>query len=110
MACVLENLMYEKEETMTMNEQGAAMVNLVRAMVLALVDDPDAVTVTGDQANGCLLVNVGVSPDDVGKVIGRQGRTARSIRTVMGAAAVKAHVRFELNIGGFGEREEAAHA
>ncbi len=107
---MLDQLMYGKEETMTMDEQGAEMVNLVRAMVLALVDEPNGVIVTGAHTNGCVMVNVAVPPDEVGKIIGKQGRTARSIRTVMGAAAMKARLRFELNIDGFGREQEAANA
>lgn len=107
---MLDNRMDQKEETMTTEEQGVEMVNLVRAMVLALVDEPSLVAVTGTQTNGCLIVSVAVGLGEVGKVIGKQGRTARSIRTVMGAAAMKARLRFELNIDGFPREEERANA
>lgn len=102
--------MDEKEETMTMEEQGAEMVKLVSAMVWALVDKTDDVSVTGTLNDGCMIVNVAVSPAEVGKVIGKQGRTARSIRTLMAGAAMKARLRFELNIDGMPRGEERANA
>jgi predicted RNA-binding protein YlqC (UPF0109 family) len=57
-----------------------------------IVDDPDAVEVTEAQDQHGVLFTLRVAPDDMGKVIGRGGRTARSIRTVMKAAAVRAGI------------------
>ena len=64
-----------------------------------IVDDPDAVEVTETTDERGLLLTLRVAQDDMGKVIGRGGRTARSIRTVVKAAAVRAdlgHVHVEI--------------
>jgi uncharacterized protein len=54
-----------------------------------LVDDPDAVAVTQDEAEGRTILRLTVAGDDVGKVIGRGGRTVKAIRDVMRAAGTK---------------------
>jgi hypothetical protein len=64
-----------------------------------IVDDPDAVQVSEVDDDRGVLLTLRVAPDDMGKVIGRGGRTARSIRTVMKAAAMRAgvpHVHVEI--------------
>lgn len=58
-----------------------------------IVDDPDAVEVTETPDDRGVLLTLRVAKDDMGKVIGRGGRTARAIRTVVKAAAVRAGVR-----------------
>lgn len=95
---------------MTEELRGNAMVDLVRSMVVALVDEPESVVVDGQLRNGCMLVNVKVANGDAGKVIGKQGRTARSLRTIVDAAGVKNKVRCELNIHDYtgGEGKGAA--
>jgi len=65
-----------------------------------LVDDPDAVQVTEVQTAGTLILKLSVAPDDVGKVIGRGGRTARAIRDVLRAAGTKAGVTAVVEIVG----------
>lgn len=79
-------------------ELALTMVELVTGMVRALVDLPDAVVVEAksDQDGTVLLLKV--AQDDLGKVIGKQGRTARSMRTILGAASMKAQHRFSLDI------------
>ena len=74
------------------------MIELVSGMVRALVDYPDEVTVqsASDQDGTVLLLKVAQA--DLGKVIGKQGRTARSMRTILGAASMKAQHRFSLDI------------
>jgi predicted RNA-binding protein YlqC (UPF0109 family) len=84
--------------TILTDETCPAMVSLVREMVFALVDEPEQVSVTELQRDGCLVMDVVVAPGDVGKVIGKQGRTARSLRTILSAASMKAKIRCELNI------------
>lgn len=54
----------------------------------AIVDDPDAVTVNMTETEGTILLELSVAPDDMGMVIGRHGRIAKAIRTVMKAASV----------------------
>jgi predicted RNA-binding protein YlqC (UPF0109 family) len=52
-----------------------------------LVDDPDAVEVTEDQGDRSVVLRLKVAPDDMGKVIGKRGRTVRAIRSLVRAAA-----------------------
>jgi uncharacterized protein len=71
---------------------------LVTEIAKALVDIPDEVAVreiTGEQVT---VLELRVAPSDLGKVIGKQGRTARSIRTLLGAAGMKLNRRFTLEI------------
>ncbi|HZB00687.1 MAG TPA: KH domain-containing protein [Actinomycetota bacterium] len=63
------------------------MRDLVRFLVEELVDDPDSVSVTEEYDHRGPRYRVRVAPDDMGKVIGRAGRTAKAIRTVVRAAA-----------------------
>jgi predicted RNA-binding protein YlqC (UPF0109 family) len=72
--------------------------DLVIEIAKALVDIPDEVAVreiTGEQVT---VLELRVAPSDLGKVIGKQGRTARSIRTLLGAAGMKLNRRFTLEI------------
>jgi len=66
----------------------------------ALVDDPEAVTVTEVEGDAGLLLRLEVGPEDVGKVIGRQGRTARAIRDVVRAAGTKSGSLAQVEIVG----------
>ncbi len=65
------------------------MKELLISMAKGLVDDPDQVTVEVDEANeeGVVVYHLHVAPDDMGRVIGKQGRIAKAIRTVMRATA-----------------------
>jgi predicted RNA-binding protein YlqC (UPF0109 family) len=65
-----------------------------------LVDDPDAVQVTEERTEGTIVLKLVVAPDDVGKVIGRGGRTARAIRDVVRAAGTIAGVTALVEIVG----------
>jgi uncharacterized protein len=65
-----------------------------------LVDDPDAVRVTEEQNEGTVILKLLVAPEDVGKVIGRGGRTARAIRDVVRAAGTRAGVTALVEIVG----------
>lgn len=82
----------------TREQLTASMVALIVGMAKALVDCPDEVVVTtvAEQDGTALLLRV--APSDLGKVIGKQGRTARSMRTILGAASMKAQHRFALDI------------
>ena len=75
-----------------------SMIDLVAGMAKALVDLPDEVAVQATPDNGGTVLLLRVAPADLGKVIGKQGRTARSIRTILGAASMKAQHRFSLDI------------
>jgi uncharacterized protein len=74
------------------------MQALMTEIVRALVDDPDAVVVQAIPDNDVTLLRLYVAPSDIGKVIGKQGRTARSLRTILGAASMKFKHRFALDI------------
>jgi predicted RNA-binding protein YlqC (UPF0109 family) len=74
------------------------MTDLVTEIALALVDDPDSVVVEAIAEGDCTVIRLRVSPSDVGKVIGKQGRTARSMRTILSAASMKLKHRFSLDI------------
>ena len=65
------------------------MKKLVEVIVKALVDSPDEVVVTEKETEKGLLLEIKVSEDDKGKIIGKQGRIAKSIRSVVKAAAYK---------------------
>jgi len=74
------------------------MSNLVAELARALVDNPEEVTVEAIPDGDGTLLRLHVAAGDVGKVIGKQGRTARSIRTVLSAASMKLKRRFSLDI------------
>jgi predicted RNA-binding protein YlqC (UPF0109 family) len=71
---------------------------LVEEIARALVDSPDDVSVQATGGEQAMVLQLRVSPGDLGKVIGKQGRTARSIRTILAAAGTKLHQRFTLEI------------
>ena len=74
------------------------MRDLVEAIAKALVDDPDQVSVKEVEGEQTTVLELRVSQPDLGKVIGKQGRTARAIRTILGAAGMKLRKRFVLEI------------
>ena len=65
------------------------VVKLVEDIAKSLVDDPAAVEVTAVEGTQTMTVKLKVSPEDMGKVIGKQGRIARALRNVVRAAATK---------------------
>ena len=65
------------------------MKDLVEVIAKSLVDNPEEVVVTQTESGNDLLVELKVAPSDMGKVIGRQGRIAKAIRTVVKAASSK---------------------
>jgi len=75
-----------------------SMIDLISGLAKALVDSPEEVTVKSAPDNDGTVLLLRVAPTDLGKVIGKQGRTARSIRTILGAASMKAQHRFSLDI------------
>lgn len=74
------------------------MKNLMLDIIRALVDQPDDVKVELIDDSGSTVIRLRVAHQDIGKVIGKQGRTARSLRTILGAASMKLHHRFALDI------------
>ena len=79
-------------------EQGGDMRALVEQIAKALVDQPDKVSVQAVDGDQATVLELSVAPDDLGKVIGKQGRTARSLRTILGAAGMKLKKRYTLEI------------
>jgi len=74
------------------------MKELVEAIAKALVDHPEDVQVKCVEGSQVTVLELRVHPDDLGKVIGRQGRTAKAIRTLLGASGMKLRKRFTLEI------------
>ena len=74
------------------------MKQLIEDIAKALVDIPEEVFVREVQGEQVTVLELKVAPSDLGKVIGKQGRTARSIRTILGAAGMKLSRRFTLEI------------
>ena len=63
------------------------LTELVKHVVTKLVDAPEAINLAQVEKEGNLVIELRVASDDLGKVIGKEGRTARSLRTLVGAAA-----------------------
>jgi uncharacterized protein len=74
------------------------MKELVEAIARALADHPDDVQVKSVDGSQVTVLELRVHPEDLGKVIGRQGRTAKAIRTLLGASGMKMRKRFTLEI------------
>ncbi len=79
-------------------EPSIDMRHLVQAIARSLVDAPDLVRVDVIPDGETTILRLHVGPGDIGKVIGRQGRTARSFRTILGAASMKLKRRYSLDI------------
>jgi uncharacterized protein len=79
-------------------EQGVNMQLLVENIVKALVNDPEQVVVRSVAAEQMTVLELSVSANDLGKVIGKQGRTAGSIRTILAAVSMKLKKRYSLKI------------
>ncbi len=74
------------------------MKQVLTNIAKAIVDNPDAVTVTEKVSGDTCILELSVAKDDMGKVIGRQGKVAKSIRLVMRAAATKQNKRVIVDI------------
>lgn len=74
------------------------MKDLVEVIAKALVDNPDQVVVTQEEREKTIDVDLKVAPSDMGKVIGKQGRIAKAIRTVVKAASTKDNKRVNVTI------------
>ena len=76
----------------------AQLENLLLVLARSLVDEPDSVEVSGTESDSRVDLELRVASDDMGRVIGRQGRTIRAIRTVVKAASVKAGKRVTVEV------------
>ena len=74
------------------------MKQLIEDIANSLVDVPEDVVVTTVDGEQVTVIELKVAASDLGKVIGKQGRTARSIRTILGAAGMKVNRRYTLEI------------
>jgi predicted RNA-binding protein YlqC (UPF0109 family) len=86
---------------MTHDEKLDAAEELMTQIARALVDKPDEVlveAVEGDEGDDVTVLEMRVAPEDVGKVIGKQGRTVRSMRTILAAVGQVHHLRYELDV------------
>lgn len=77
---------------------GGSPKEVVETIAKALVDNPDQVAVSEIEDGAATVLELRVAPQDLGKVIGKQGRTARAIRTLLRAAGMKLRRRFVLEI------------
>jgi predicted RNA-binding protein YlqC (UPF0109 family) len=75
---------------------GGSLRELVEVVARTLADEPDRVTVTETVHRGITLVELTMAPDDLGRVIGRQGRTAAALRTLVALAADRAGVKAQV--------------
>ncbi len=85
-------------DTQHLNDRGASMRDLVQGLAQALVDDQDSVLVDLAADDLGITIRLRVAPADLGKVIGKQGRTARSLRIILQAASMKHQERYSLDI------------
>lgn len=74
------------------------MEELVRFIARNLVDEPDSVKVESREEGDTVVISLSVAPGDMGKVIGRQGRIAKAIRTVVKAASVREDKKYMVDI------------
>jgi uncharacterized protein len=74
------------------------VADLLAYLARQLVDDPDAVSVAEVEREGTVVLELRVAKDDIGKVIGRQGRIARALRAVVRASGARSHRRVLLEI------------
>ncbi|MEO2083065.1 MAG: KH domain-containing protein [Desulfurobacteriaceae bacterium] len=76
----------------------SVLKEMVECVAKRLVDNPDAVQVAETEGERTIVIELKVDPKDLGKVIGRQGRTAKALRTLLSAAATKMGKRAVLEI------------
>ena len=79
-------------------EQAGDMRVLIEQIAKSLVDEPEQVAVQAVEEDGGTVLELKVAPNDLGKDIGKQGRTARAMHTLLGAASMKLHRRYSLEI------------
>ena len=76
------------------------MENLLKVIAQGLVEDPEAVNVTADEENaeGIIVYHLHVAQDDMGRVIGKQGRIAKAIRTIARSVAIRKNIKVMVEI------------
>ena len=83
---------------MARSKDSESVAKIIELIAKALVDEPDEVTVSSIDGAHASVFELHVASDDLGKVIGKKGRTAKSIRTLLGAVGAKLDRRFSLEI------------
>ena len=81
-----------------MSNNAANVPALIEHLAKAIVDAPNEVTVEPFEENGQTVLELVVAEEDVGRVIGRHGRTARSLRTILHSASLRTRKRYQLEI------------
>lgn len=81
-----------------MEDGGDELAEIISFIAKALVDDPDAVEVTEVEGDKTVIIELAVAPSDLGKVIGKDGRTARAMRTLLAATSARQSKRAVLEI------------
>ena len=81
-----------------MKEEATTMKDLIRHIAEALVDHPEQVEVNCIEGENSIIIELKVAPDDVGKVIGKGGQTAKAMRKILSAAATKLRKKSLLQI------------
>ncbi|HUV57173.1 MAG TPA: KH domain-containing protein [Acidimicrobiales bacterium] len=93
---------YNDDLTVSASEAGAESAATASAVLefiaTSLADDPDAVSVEISERQGKVVLSLTVGPDDMGRIIGRRGRTAQAIRTLVGAAGARDGVTTSVDI------------
>ena len=83
---------------MTVSAEEEDITKLVDELVRALVDDEESVSVEGGEEGNSLVINITVAEDEMGKVIGRQGRVIKAIRTLARAAGSRSDISVEVEV------------
>ena len=81
-----------------MTAEDTAMKTLVESIAKALVDDPTQVNATEETEEDTLVISLTVAKDDMGRIIGKEGRTAKAIRTILNAVSTKDNKKAILKI------------
>ncbi|MGA2688035.1 MAG: KH domain-containing protein [Candidatus Korobacteraceae bacterium] len=81
-----------------MSDSKPDIIALMQYLAKLLVEAPDEVTVEPFEENGQTVLELVVAEEDVGRVIGRHGRTARSLRTILHSASLRTRKRYQLEI------------
>lgn len=74
------------------------MVELVKTIAENLVENPEAISVTSRQEDGTLIIEIHAEPSELGRIIGKDGKIAKAIRTVVKAAAIKDGIKVLIKI------------
>jgi predicted RNA-binding protein YlqC (UPF0109 family) len=88
----------KKKTTEVTGDSVTVLVQLLEATVKAMVDDSESVVVTCNQGEQTTVFEVKVATEEIGKIIGRQGKTAQALRTILNCAAAKYKIRCVLEI------------